>query len=83
MVELCARIGLDFDKDPKWKTIVEFITHDPKNIGTNMGVACDYIDWTVFGKPHGYSGPITDWSMRRAMGYLPAPKKPYPKLNDQ
>ena len=84
MVELCARIGLDFDKDPKWDAIVKFITSDPKNIGTHIGVACDYIDWTIFGKRKGYGGtPITDWSMRRAIGKLPYPKKPYPKLNAQ
>ena len=84
IVELCARIGLDFDKDPKWEPIVKFITSDPRNIETHMSIACDYIDWTVFGKPVGYSGvPITDWSMRRAIGKLPYPKKPYPKLNAQ
>jgi len=83
MVELCARIGLDFDKDPKWEYIVKFITSDSKNIGTNMGIACDYIDWTIFNKPKGYSGvPITDWSMRRAHPGLPWPQKPYPRLND-
>jgi len=79
IVELCARIGLDFDKDPKWKYIVTFISEKE----VNVLIACDYIDWTIFNKTKGYSGvPITDWSMRRAMGRLPAPKKPYPKLND-
>ncbi len=83
IVELCARIGLDFDKDPKWDYIVKFITSDPKNIDSNIGITCDYIDWTVFDKSKGYSGvPITDWSMRDTFGYLPDPKKPYPKLND-
>jgi len=79
MVELCARIGLDFDKDPKWKTITEFIAKKE----VHLLYACDYIDWTIFNKSKGYSGvPITDWSMRRAIGELPYPKKPYPKLND-
>ncbi|NOR56693.1 MAG: hypothetical protein GQ531_10880 [Sulfurovum sp.] len=81
MMELCARIGLDFDKDAKWQYIVKFITSDPKNIGTNMGKACHYIDWTILNKTHGYTGTkITDWSMRRTNGWLPYPKKPYPKL---
>ncbi len=79
IVELCARIGLDFDKDPKWKYIVTFISEKE----VNVLIACDYIDWTIFNKTKGYSGvPITDWSMRRAIGRLPAPKKPYPRLND-
>ena len=83
MVELCARIGLDFDKDPKWEAIVKFITSDPRNIGSNMGAACDYIDWTIFGKTESTFGyKITDWAMRDTFGYLPYPKKPYPRLND-
>jgi len=80
IVELCARIGLDFDKDPKWNAITKFIEEDPKN---HVIYAIDYIDWTVFNKTKGYGGvPITDWSMRRAIGKLPDPKKPYPRLND-
>ena len=83
MVELCARIGLDFDKDPKWNAIVKFIQSDSKNVGTHMGKACNYIDWTLLNKTHGYTGTkITDWSMRRASGWLPEPKIPYPRLND-
>lgn len=84
MIELCARIGLDFDKDPKWKYIVEFITSDPENIGSNMGASCDYIDWTIFNKRYSYGGyRITDWAMRDVNGWLPAPKKPYPKLGEK
>ena len=80
MVELCARIGLDFDKDPKWDFITEFIKEDPEN---HLSYAVDYIDYTIFNKTHDWTGTrITDWSMRRAIGRLPAPKKPYPKLND-
>jgi hypothetical protein len=83
MMELCARIGLDFDKDPKWYYIVNFITQDPLNIGTHMGIACNYIDWTIFEKTHSFTGTrITDWSMRRAHPGLPRPKKPYPPLHD-
>ena len=79
MVELCARIGLDFDKDPKWDYITEFIALKEDNIGG----AIDYIDWTVFGKTHARTGTkITDWLMRDTFGYLPAPKKPYPSIND-
>ena len=80
MVELCARIGLDFDKDPKWDYITKFIAKDPKNY---VSIAINYIDWTVFGKTHARTGTrITDWLMRRAHPGLPYPKKPYPKLND-
>ena len=80
MIELCARIGLDFDKDPKWDYIVKFIKEDPRN---HVIYAVDYIDWTVFGKKYNNAGiKITDWSMRRAIGKLPPPKKPYPRLND-
>jgi len=80
IVELCARIGLDFDRDPKWDYIVKFIEEDPKN---HVVYAVDYIDWTVFNKEYNNAGTkITDWSMGRAIGKLPDPKKPYPRLND-
>jgi len=80
MVELCARIGLDFDKDPKWELITKFIAKKE----VHLGVAIDYIDWTIFHKTKSHFGgvPITDWSMRRAHPGLPLPEKPYPKLND-
>jgi len=80
IVELCARIGLDFDKDPKWDYITKFIKQNPED---NIDIATDYIDWTIFGKTHDRTGTrITDWSMRGAHPGLPYPKKPYPKLND-
>jgi len=83
IVELCARIGLDFDKDPKWKYIVQFLKRDPKHIDDSMGIVVDYLDWTVFNKTHSFTGtPTTDWLMRGAHPGLPYPKKPYPKLND-
>jgi len=83
MLHLCARIGLDFDLDPKWQYIVKFIQSDSNNIGSNTGTSCDYIDWTIFNKKHSYGGyKITDWAMRDANGHLPSPKKPYPKLNN-
>jgi len=79
IVELCARIGLNFDKDSKWKSITKFVA--AKDV--HILYACDYIDYTVFEKDKGYSGvKITDWSMRRASGWLPEPKVPYPRLND-
>ncbi len=79
MVELCARIGLDFDLDPKWKYITEFIVIKERYIG----MACDYIDFTVFNKDKDYAGQaINNWSLRTALGYLPYPKRPIPKLND-
>ena len=79
MVELCARIGLNFDKDSKWDYITKFIAQKE----VHLKVACDYLDWTIFNKTHSFSGTkITDWLMRRAHPGLPYPKKPYPKLND-
>ena len=79
MVELCARIGLDFDKDPKWEYITKFIAKKE----VNLVRANDYIDWTIFGKTHDRTGTrITDWSMRGAHPGLPYPKKPYPRLNE-
>jgi len=81
MVELCARIGLDFDKDPKWGAITKFINEDVEN---NISPAINYIDWTIFGKTYARTGTrITDWLMRPTIGKLPYPKKPYPKLNAQ
>ena len=80
MIELCARIGLDFDLNPKWHYITKFINSNPKK---HVVYSVDYIDYTVFNKTHDRTGTrITDWSMRRASGYLPNPKRPYPKLND-
>jgi hypothetical protein len=80
MVELCARIGLDFDKDPKWDYITKFIAKDSNN---NIMEAINYIDWTIFEKTHALTGTrITDWLMRRAHPGLPRPKKPYPPLHD-
>jgi hypothetical protein len=80
MVELCARIGLDFDKDPKWEAITEYVHKDPKN---HISRAINYIDWTVFEKTHARTGTrITDWLMRGVHPALPYPKKPYPRLND-
>jgi len=79
MIELCARIGLDFDLNPKWDYITEYIIKDPKN---HVTLAMNYIDWTVFEKTHARTGTrITDWLMRRVSGELPPPKKPFPPLH--
>ena len=79
MIELCARIGLDFDKNPKWNYITNFIKKDPQD---NISLSINYIDWTIFNKTHARTGTrITDWLMRRAHPGLPNPKKPYPKLH--
>jgi hypothetical protein len=80
MVELCARIGLDFDQDPKWQTITEFISKNEDNIGT----ANDYLDFTVFESDYSLQNgdKLTDWYLREAIGELPYPKRPIPKLNN-
>ena len=83
IIELCARIGLDFDRDPKWEAITQFIS---KSDGPSLSyalMACDYIDFTVFNKNTNMDGyPINDWSLRTALSYLPEPKRPIPKLHE-
>ena len=79
MVELCARIGLDFDKDPKWKEIIKFISLKERYIR----MAIHYIDFTVFEKDYDKHGTkYTDWHFRDMLTYLPYPKRPLPKLNN-
>ena len=79
MVELCARIGLNFDRDSKWEAITKFVAAK----GVHVVYANRYLDFTLFNRKKDNGGvPITDWSMRRASGWLPEPKKPYPRLND-
>lgn len=81
-IELCGRIGLNFDRDPKWKYILDFIKHpDSVSIG-HAGAAVEYIDFTVYGKDMSHGYPITDWSMRDSLRYLPYPNRPVPRLND-
>ena len=80
IVELCARIGLDFDLDPKWEYITKFIAR--KRI--YIGMAVRYIDFTLFNKDKDYGGTrITDWSLQGALRYLPDPERPVPGLHDQ
>ena len=74
---------MDFDLDPKWKYITEFITHKDRGKRSFGSIAVKYIDFTVLDKDvsrHGH--PINDWSLRTALRYLPKPKRPVPKLND-
>ena len=79
IVELCARIGLDFDVNLKWKSITEFIKIKERYIGD----AIAYLDFTLFNKNEDWVGNlINDWSLRDALHYLPYPKRPLPRLHD-
>ncbi len=79
MVELCARIGLNFDKDPKWEAITKFVAIKKRYIRQSI----HYIDYTVFEKDYNKRGTkYTDWHLREALEYLPYPKRPLPRLND-
>lgn len=82
IIELCARIGLDFDLDPKWKAITQFVTLPKGPLRGYAGAACEYLDFTVFEKDYIYGQRITDWSMRDTLNYLPQPQRPIPKLSD-
>jgi hypothetical protein len=83
IIELCARIGLDFDLDPKWRAITQFIINTNRGHRSFASIACDYLDFTLFNKnTDRYGRPITDWSLRTALQYLPYPKRPVPKLSD-
>ena len=80
-IELCARIGLNFDRDPKWQYIVDFIKINKD--GASAGTACDYIDFTVYNKDESAFGyTFTDWSLKDAIGRLPYPSRSIPRLND-
>ena len=83
IIELCARIGLNFDNDPKYREIKEFITLPHARTRAYDIIACRYIDFTIFNKDIDMAGrPITDWSLRQAIPPLPQPKRLVPKLND-
>ena len=83
IIELCARIGLNFDNDPKYKEIKKFITSPNAVRRGYVFSACNYIDYTIFNKTHDKFGTeYTDWYFREISGYLPEPKRPLPKLND-
>jgi len=79
MIELCARIGLDFDLNPKWKAVTEFIQIKERYVY----MAVHYIDFTVFEKDCDKHGTrYTDWHLKDSLSYLPYPKRPVPKLNN-
>lgn len=80
-IELCGRIGLNFDRDPKWKYILDFVKINKD--GADTGTACDYIDFTIFGKDDSaYGYKFTTWSLGDALRHLPYPNRPVPRLND-
>lgn len=82
LVELCARIGLNFDRDPKYKQIVDFISQPDSSYGAYAGKAVDYIDFTIFEKDYTKDKlRFTDWLLRDALTYLPYPNRPVPRLN--
>lgn len=83
-IELCARIGLNFDGDPKWKYIVDFIRLPESAERGHAGAVVPYIDFTVFGKNADDQGTVyTDWSLKDSLGTgrLPPPNRPVPKLH--
>jgi len=83
IIELCARIGLNFDKNPKYREIKEFITLPHAISRGYVFSVCHYIDYTVFNKTHDKFGTkYTDWYFREISGYLPKPKRPLPSLGE-
>ena len=82
-IELCARIGLYFDSDPKWQYIVDFISLPESRVRGYAGAAVDYIDFTVYNKDNDMTGVrFTDWLLKDALGHLPYPDRKVPRLND-
>lgn len=80
-IELCGRIGLNFDRDPKWKYILDFVKLH--TIVASVGEAVAYIDFTIYGKDYDEQGnKYTDWYLQDALRHLPYPNRPVPKLND-
>jgi len=83
IIELCARIGLDFDLDPKWEAITKFVAMPDGPLRGYGGDAVTYIDFTVFEKDNAIGGDkITDWMLRTPLQFLPYPKRKVPRLND-
>ena len=82
MIELCARLGLDFDLNPKWEAVTKFIALPKGAIRNYASEAIDYIDFTVFEKDRDYTNSynFTTWSLQTALRYLPYPKRPVPSL---
>ena len=81
MIELCARIGLDFDLNPKWKALTTFISLPDGPLLSYDSMALDYIDFTVFDKNTDIEdNKITSWSLQTALRYLPYPNRKVPSL---
>ena len=82
IIELCARIGLDFDLDSKWEAVTKFITLPKGPTRNYASEAIDYIDFTVFEKDRDYTDSyrLTTWSLQTAFKYLPYPKRKVPSL---
>lgn len=82
-IELCGRIGLYFDSDPKWQYIVNFIKLPESASRGYVGEAVNYIDFTVYEKDYTYLGDkLTDWLLRDSLSHLPYPNRRVPSIND-
>ena len=81
MVGLCARIGINFYKDPKYKYITGFVGIRTRNIS----YASDYIDFTIFDKRYDSAGNrYTRYLFGDSLRYLPRIKNTtLPRLNDR
>jgi hypothetical protein len=77
-IELCARIGLYFDLDPKWKYILDYVKINDNS--SFAGAAVTYIDFVVYKKDFDDSGMIyDDWVMQGTFS-LPYPDdRPVPR----
>lgn len=80
-IELCGRIGLYFDNEPRWQYIVDFIKINKD--GATAGMAVEYIDFTIYKKDYSRTGnKFTDWWLRDALRHLPRPSRHLPSIND-
>ena len=79
-IELCGLIGLNFDREPQWQYILDFIKINKD--GADAGMAVLYIDFTVYGKDYFKGMKMTDWLLGPALTRLPYPNRPVPRLND-
>lgn len=74
MIELCARIGVDFDTDSKWAPVRRFIAH-PNRRGSGA-TALDYIDFVILEKDKNFEGNyFSEWSLTTFARYLSSPKR--------
>jgi len=74
--DLCARIGINFDKDPQYEAITKFLQDPYASKGDYIGTVIEYLEWTLFEQDKSRSTNIwiTGWSMG-AIGSLPKPKR--------